>query len=153
MVEAIVSLFVLSFIALALVKALTFSKYTAEDNLYEATALTVAVSAIEQMKGISLAELKDPPEVAGKPIFEMSVEAGASAELFLDEFNRIDVPIVTESDGLASKRLPLEVRPSISPMTTGQGYWLELRYRYRHPRTEALRERIIRNARSVVPSA
>ena len=43
-----VSMFVLALLALALTKLLLFSKVTAEDNLYEATSLTVAISIIEE---------------------------------------------------------------------------------------------------------
>ena len=54
LVELMVSMFVLALLALALTKLLLFSKVTAEDNLYEATSLTVAISTIEQMQGASL---------------------------------------------------------------------------------------------------
>jgi len=153
LIEVIVSLFVLALLALALAKALTFAKYTAEDNLYEATALTVAVSAVEQIKGISLDALRDPPEVGGKPVFQMTVESGTTDSLFLDEPNTIEVPIVTRSDGATSKRLEMTVEPSIAPMATGSGFWIEVRYSYQHPRSGKTRDRVVRNARTVVPSA
>ena len=61
-------MFVLALLALALTKLLLFSKVTAEDNLYEATSLTVAISTIEQMQGASLNLLENPLQVSGASV-------------------------------------------------------------------------------------
>ncbi|WP_425609298.1 type IV pilus modification PilV family protein [Thalassobacterium maritimum] len=60
LLEVMISMFILTLFILAFTKGLSYVKYLAEDNLYEATALTVAVSIIEQMKGASLNLLENP---------------------------------------------------------------------------------------------
>ncbi|MGZ0707463.1 type IV pilus modification PilV family protein [Coraliomargarita sp. W4R53] len=152
LVEVVTSMFILALFILAFTKGLTYTKYTAEDNLYEATAMTVAVSTIEQMKGASLNLLESPPKESGKEIFTMIVEGGQEHDIILDEVNVILVPIVTEKDGSIAKKMELEMTPSITPMSSVSGYWLTIRYSYKHPSTGRVRTEVVRNSRSTVPS-
>ncbi|MEO0511006.1 MAG: prepilin-type N-terminal cleavage/methylation domain-containing protein [Verrucomicrobiota bacterium] len=153
LVEMVVTLFVFSLLALGLTKTLTFSKMAAEDNLYEATALTVATSVVEQIKGSSYANLEDPIQVSGKDAFEMVGGTGNASELILDEFNTLIVPLVTEADGLISKNMEIRLKPTITPMNTGIGYWIIVEYNYNHPRMNRIRTNYVRNARSNIPSS
>jgi len=150
LVEVVISMFILALFVLAFTKGLTYTKYTAEDNLYEATAMTVAVSTIEQMKGASLNLLESPPKKSGKEVFTMIVEGGQRRDIILDELNVVSVPIVTEKDGAIAKRMDLEMTPSIKKMNSVAGYWLTIRYSYKHPRTGRVRTEVVRNARSTV---
>lgn len=146
LVEILISMFVLTVLALATTKTLIVSKYTAEDSLYEATALNLGLSIIEQMKSASYVVLENPPLSGGAPSFRMLVENGAEEILILDEANLLQVPIVTEASGDQTKRLPTTVIPSITDMTDGSGLWLEVRYSFEHPRSGRVRERVVRNA-------
>jgi prepilin-type N-terminal cleavage/methylation domain-containing protein len=150
LVEVVISMFVLAIFVLAFTQTLIFTKYQAEDNLYAATALTVGVSAIEQMKSVSLARLESPPNINGKPYFRMEVMGQNSIELFLDEANSIEVPIVTEEGGNTEKTMTLEITPSLQKMVDLPGYWIEITYAYAHPQTGRIRTEILRNARSDV---
>ena len=151
LVEMMVSMFVLAFLALALTKLLLFSKVTAEDNLYEATSLTVAISIIEQMHGASLNLLENPSQESGSEVFEMVIGGNVKASVFLGEENLLEIPIVTDSEGVIAKTLPLTITPRIDPMENGMGYWLSIEYAYDHPRTNRTRTQIMRSARSTVP--
>ena len=153
LVEVMVGMFVLSLLALGMTKLLLFSKVTAEDNLYEATALTVAVSIVEQMQGASLNLLENPQEVGGDEVFEMVIGNNVKSSVVLGEENVLDVPIVTDSGGSVAKTLALKVTPRIGLMENGKGYWLSIEYAYDHPRTNRTRTQIIRSARSTVPTA
>lgn len=151
LVEMMVSMFVLALLALALTKLLLFSKVTAEDNLYEATSLTVAISIIEQMHGASLNLLENPSQESGSEVFEMVIGGNVKKSVFLGEENLLEVPIVTDSSGVIAKTLPLTITPRIDPMGNGMGYWLSIKYAYDHPRTNRTRTQIMRSARSTVP--
>lgn len=152
LVELMVGMFVLAMLGLGMTKALLFSKATAEDNLYEATALTVAISTMEQMQGASLKLLKDPPTIGGAAVFEMVVAGNTEQNIFLGEANFLEVPIVTDSAGSIAKTMPLTLTPQIAPMENGMGYWLSVKYSYDHPRHQRTRTQIMRSARSTVPS-
>jgi prepilin-type N-terminal cleavage/methylation domain-containing protein len=151
LIEVIFSLFILALLALGLTKAAIYAQYTAEDNLYEATALTVAISTIEQMKGASLSEISSPTEESGKQVFKLIAGNGTSTSLILNEENVLDIPIITDSEGSASKTMPLTLIPKITPSTSNTGYWLELQYSYDHPKSGTTRTAVIRNIRSTVP--
>jgi type II secretory pathway pseudopilin PulG len=148
-----VSMFIFALLALALTKTLSYSKYLAEDNLYEATTLTVASSLIEQIKGASLDLLINPQKVDGKEGFEMFADGTSRDFLFYDTVNDLQVPVVTDSLGSSAKTLDLRVNPSVTRMSDGDGFWIEIEYEYDHPRTQRTRTRTLRNARSTVPSS
>ncbi|TVP75497.1 MAG: prepilin-type N-terminal cleavage/methylation domain-containing protein [Puniceicoccaceae bacterium] len=152
LVEVMIAMFVLTLLALATTRTMTYTKFTTEDTLYEATTLNLGLSIIEQMKGRSYHELMNPPLVGGKPSFTMRLGAGAQEILILDEANQLDVPIVTEAGGDQTKRLPVTVTPSMTPMTEGIGLWLEVHYSFPHPRSGKIRERFVYNAKTNVES-
>lgn len=139
-------MFVLTLLALAITKTLTFTKYTAEDSLYEATALNLGLSIIEQMKSTSYIKLANPPVSQGEPSFRMLVDSGSEEILLLGSENKLSVPIITEAGGERAKLLPTTIIPSITNMTDGTGLWLEVRYSFKHPRSGKIRERVVRNA-------
>ncbi len=147
-----IALTIFTILALALTKTLTFSKFIAEDNLYEATALTVANSLVEQIKGTTMERLIAPPVANGREQFEMLAAGVAGNFLILDEYNDLDVPIVTDEAGAETKRLNVRVRPSITRMGGGDGFWIQVDYEYAHPRSGRTRSYTIRNARSMVSS-
>lgn len=153
LVEMLVSLSIFALLALALTKSLTYSKYLAEDNLYEATSLTTVSSIIEQIKGASIDLIIHPEQTDGKDSFEMLADGVTSRYLILDEYNNLDVPVVTDTDGNNTKTIIVRVRPSITEMTNGQGFWIEVKYEFDHLRTGRTQTNIVRNARSKVPSA
>lgn len=150
LVEIMFSLFMLGVAALGLIKALISTQFTAEDNLYEATALTVALSTIEQMKGASLNELSAPDVVGGKQVFSLMAGNGSTTDLALNEANFVEIPIITNDEGEIKKSLSLTITPSITPTIADTGYWLEVVYSYDHPRTNRTRTQVIRNMRSTI---
>jgi len=150
LVEVMISMFVLALFILAFTKGLMYVKYMAEDNLFDATALTVAVSTIEQMKGAPINLLESPPKIDGKGTFKMIVEGGQERRVVLGEVNAMLIPITTDEDGSTVKTMNMEITPNITKMTAAAGYWLSVTYTYKHPRTGRERTEVVRNARSTV---
>lgn len=148
--EVVITMLILALFVLAFTRGLTYAKYTAEDNLYDSTALNVAVSTIEQMKGAGLSAIENPPTVGGKDVFQMVVDAGNIRNLVLNEVNIIDVPLVTDASGNVGKSFEIKMTPTIEQMSSYNGYWLTVEYSYEHPRSKRVRSNIIRNARSTV---
>jgi prepilin-type N-terminal cleavage/methylation domain-containing protein len=152
LVEIVISMFILALFVLAFTKGLTYTKYTAEDNLYEATAMTVAVSIMEQMKGANNTLIESPPtdEEDGKEIFTITIEDNQTRDLTLDEENTISIPIVTNKDGSLRKNMDLKITPTIEAMNSLGGYWLTVSYSYEHPQSGRVRTAVVRNARSSI---
>ncbi|CAA6676849.1 MULTISPECIES: hypothetical protein [unclassified Lentimonas] len=150
LVEVMGSMFLFTLFALAFMKGLLFCKVTAEDNLYDATALTVAISTIEQMKGASISLLESPPTSGGKETFEMIIEDNTPHTVFLGETNLLQVPIVTNSTGSVSKTLDVTIIPDIQEMDNNEGFWLSIQYSYDHPRNGRTRTYTVHNARSTI---
>lgn len=152
LIELVVAMFVFTILAAGLSKSIIHTQQVAEDNLYEATALTVASSMIEQIKGVSYALLTDPIQVDGEDGINMLIGNGQTSDLILGEFNELDVPIVTNASGSTDKTMPLRVNPMITLMDNESGYWIEVEYEYDHPKTGRTRSHSLRNARSAVPN-
>jgi hypothetical protein len=146
-----IAMFVLVLFTAALFKGLLYAKYTAEDNLYAATSLTVAVSLMEQLKGASINQIASPRKVSGKEVFTMVIEGGQDWDLVLDETNTITVPLVTDSAGVVGKTFDIDILASFEDMPD-VGYWLKVEYSYEHPRTGRVRTDTIHNARSTIRS-
>ncbi len=150
LIEVIISLVILTFVALGLMSFLISIKYAAEDNLYESTALTVALSTLEQMKSKKFGELSNSQNSS---TFDLISGNGEVQSLKLNEPNDIEIPIITDEtspDNSVIKNLPLTLEPSIQPTTTNTGFWLEVKYSYDHPRNGRTRTEIVRNIRSNV---
>lgn len=146
LVEVMISMFVFTLLALATTQTLIFTKYAAENSLYEATSLNLGLSIIEQMKSAPYQDLTNPPIVDGNAQFAMEIDSGNVVNLRLGANNTLSVPIVTEAGGNQSKLLPVTVNPSITQMTEGDGLWLEVRYAYDHPRSGQTSNRVVRSA-------
>ncbi len=151
LVEAIIALSILTVLALAFSKGLFLAKVTAEDNLYEATSLTVAISTIEQMKSASLETIERLANGSDRT-FYMLIEGNEQTALKLDEPNELLVPITSNSEGEVGKRMPLMLTPSVSSMRDVDGYWLSVIYEYKHPRNDLTRTQVVRNVRSSIPT-
>lgn len=152
LIELVVAMFVFTILAAGLSKSIIHTQQVAEDNLYEATALTVASSMIEQIKGVSYALLTAPIQVDGEDGINMLIGNGQTSDLILGEFNELDVPIVTNASGSTDKTMTLRVNPMITLMDNESGYWIEVEYEYDHPKTGRTRSHSLRNARSAVPN-
>lgn len=150
LIEVIISLVILTFVALGLMSFLISIKYAAEDNLYESTALTVALSTLEQMKSKKFGELSSSQN---NSTFDLVSGNGEITSLNLNAPNIIQIPLITDeasSDNAVIKTLPLTLEPSIQPTTSNTGFWLEVKYSYDHPRNGRTRTEIVRNIRSDV---
>ena len=95
LVESIITLFILTVAALGLMSFLISIQYSAEDNLYESAALTVALSTLEQMKGESPGDLD--VSIASSN-FDLIEDNETSTSLNLGAENVIQIPIMSDSD-------------------------------------------------------
>lgn len=147
LVEAIIALAILSSVSLTLAKSLIWIQYTAENNLYQSTAFTVATGILEQIKSSSALNLREA-ESAGTFQLKASIENGTSAGdiLTLGTENTLAVDIVTNGDN--PKSIPLRLTPSIKPI--GQGsYLLKIQYEYDHPKHNRSQTNVVMCIRSI----
>lgn len=161
LVEVVFSLFVLTVFIVAILKTSTFTKYSAEQNLYESTALNAAIGIIEQIKGANY-ELLINPELDSDTdeIFTASSSTGSALQLKLAQANTISVPIITESGGDTAKTLAVSITPTLTETSkkvknlvntqTPAGIWVEVEYAWAHPRTGRTNTGVMRNMVSLV---
>ena len=145
LVEVVISLLVLSFAAAGLVSFLISIQYMAEDNLYESTALTVALSTLEQMKSMATDNLENSMNAS---VFNLNTGTSGIQTLGLGQANELSIPIVTNT--VNPKSMPLVLTPSIQSIARDTGFWLRVQYQYDHPRNGRTRTKVIGCIRSRV---
>lgn len=161
LVETIITVFVLSVAAIGFTKLLIATQYAAEDNLYDSTALTVALSTLEQMKNTSVALLETSEENGefDLVIKELDIVTDEETEvetLDLGEQNVLQIPLVTNNANNKTLRLTLTPRiiPNLIPGTIDEiveSYMLEVEYAFDHPQTQLNRTKTVRCLRSNTP--
>lgn len=161
LVETIITVFVLSVAAIGFTKLLIATQYAAEDNLYDSTAQTVALSTLEQMKNANVALLETSVmdgrfDLVVKELDVITNEETEVETLDLDEQNVLQIPLVTNN--ASSKTLQLMLTPRIIrntiPDTADEvvlSYMLEVEYAYNHPQTQLIRTKTVRCLRSNTP--
>ena len=147
LVEVIISLLVLSFAAAGLVSFLISIQYMAEDNLYESTALTMALSTLEQMKNAAPDTLDNS---IGTSTFDLTVGTNETEELNLGVENTFSIPLVTNSE--SPKSMSLRVTPSIQSIAGDIGFQLSVEYQYNLPRNNRTHTKTFMCIRSRIPS-
>ncbi len=147
LVEIVISLLILAFAAVGLVKFLISIQYTAEDNLYESTALTVALSTLEQMKNAAPSTLDGS---IGTSTFNLDVGADQPVVLNLGEENTRSIPIITNAE--SPKFMDLRVTPNIQSIAGETGFWLSVQYQYDLPRNGRTQTKVMECIRSKIPS-
>lgn len=142
LVETIITVVILSIAALGIMKFLISTQFIAEDNLYESTALTVALSTLEQMKNKQNAALDDSLQ---NETFDLETSGGKTVTLNLlvpdgPQFvpTVLEVPIVTKNTG--GKNLDIRITPSITLVGAdaaagARAYMLKVQCEYDHPKT------------------
>ncbi|WOO39955.1 type II secretion system protein [Rubellicoccus peritrichatus] len=134
LVEIMIAMLILTIMAAGIISAVFTVKADAENNLYESSALNVAMSFIEQMKSFDYGLLEDPPtNPAGKDVFTFIIGSGTALEVPLDEDITITVPIVSKSDGNVVKELDVILNVSKSVAASFDAYWLQVDYSWDHP--------------------
>ena len=128
LIEVVISMLVLSFIAAGLVSFLITTQYTAEDNLYKSTALSVALSTLEQMKSMDTEDLDNSVSTAAVDL----TNSNGTQALTLGAANTLQIPIVSNNQN--PRTMQLVLTPSIQSIANDTAFWLRVEYEYEHPR-------------------
>ena len=145
LVETLISATILTVAAFGMTSALISVQYTSQDSLYGSTALTVALSTLEQMKGTSENELENSINAA---TFTLDTSGDGEITLNLGQDNQLQIPIVTNN--AVDQTMPLTLVPNIRALDNGNGFLLEVGYEYTHPRDGRIRTEMIRSIRSLI---
>ncbi len=147
LIEVLISMFMLALLSLFLIATLTNTKYMAEDNFYEATALSASLSLMEQMMGVAEMEFSASP-------FTMVSKDNLPTELTWGSPNTLEVPVISEEDGsgnvVVNKFMDLTITPRRTPASDTDGWWIDIEYSYVHPGNGKTRTHVIRNMRGPV---
>lgn len=161
LIEVVYALIILAVLFAGLIKISAFTKFNAEQNLYEVSALNAALGVIEQLKSANYELLTDPPTGAsGTPYFALITSTGTNIELNLGTSNQLEIPIITEAGGTTGKTLDVALTPTLQASTTlvenlvnsteAAGMWITIYYEWQHPRTKKTHSGTLRNMVSLV---
>ena len=146
LIETLITVTILTIAAVGFTSLLITIQYTAEDNLYESTALTVALGTLEQMKN-SDARTLEASQISTS--FDLVIDDNdVRTPLALDEENILNVPVVTNA--AVDKELPVTLVPRI--ITVDNGFMLEVQYAYDHPQSGREKIMVVRCMRSNAPT-
>jgi len=159
--EVVFALVVLALLFAGLFKTSAFTKFNAEQNLYEVSALNAALGVIEQFKSANYSLLTDPPSNGfGNPYFALTTTGSGTINLELGASNTLEVPVITESGGSTRKLLNVELTPTLQASsrlvrnlvntTEPAGMWITVDYSWQHPRTRKTHTGSLRNMVSLV---
>jgi prepilin-type N-terminal cleavage/methylation domain-containing protein len=143
LIETIITVIILTIAAVGLTQFLISIQYTAEDTLYESTAMTLALSTLEQMKNSADTALDDGIIAAE---FDLLISSTETTILDLDQPNVLPVPIVTNA-ATGGKTLLVTLTPNITTIGTN-GYMLEVQCAYDHPQNGRIRTIDVKSMRS-----
>ena len=145
LVETLITTVALTVAAFGIMSLLISTQYTAEDSLYESTALTVALSTLEQMKSMPASDLEDAmTNSTFNLITGIDDTTGAMERTALDLVSpNVDLPIPIVTNGTSPKNMLLTLTPSIHALADNNGFWLRVEYAYDHPRNNRTRTKVI----------
>lgn len=152
LVEVMMALTILTILAAGIISAVMTAQNDAENNLYETTSLTTAISFLEQMTSINFQHLDNPPNNAnGQASITFILGSGQEAQIPLNVYTPVDIPIISTEAGVVKKSLSVYVNPQVEHSADFDGFWLSVDYRWKHPRRDKYFEGTVRNMRSRTP--
>lgn len=160
LIEVVYALIILAVLFAGLIKISAFTKFNAEQNLYEVSALNAALGVIEQLKSANYELLTDPPTASGTPYFALMTSTGNDIQLNLGTSNQLEIPIITEAGGTTGKTLDVALTPTLQASTKlvqnlvnstePASMWITIDYEWQHPRTKKTHSGTLRNMVSLV---
>ena len=155
LVEVMISLSILGILAAGISSAMLHARRLAESNIYESTALTVAIGFLEQIKNIDydtvLSSINDP---AGTPLLT-KINLGDDQALFLNVENSIpNIVINVDANGNPTRQMQMWVTPEINdlePLAANiKVLETKLTFKWKSLETDKNRTDIVRFVRSYV---
>lgn len=127
----------------------------AEDNVYQASANTIAAGFLEQLLGIAYADLKKADKTPGTPL-PTKVNQDSNDPIYNGTWTTISLPIISDvdADGNAIPELSIDVDIKVELrdlLSTGvDAMEIAVFYRYTSPSSREKYERVLRTVRSSV---
>lgn len=152
LIETITTVVILTIAAVGLMSFLTSIRFAAENNLYESTALTVALSTLEQMKSQTYQNLQNTMLANG---FNLETGNDNQVPLSLTTPTTLPVPVVSDlgsANQAPPKLIPITLRPSITASATRAELWIEIQYSYEHPRNGRVITGVVRGTKNNIPT-
>ena len=155
LVEIVISLFILSMMALALGAATIQARKLSEAAVYHATALSAAQGYMEQIQSMEYQNLLDAfyaPTAAPLPT---KLDQGTPDPLYINVENEKNVVVDVDASGNPSKSIKMKITPSLSNLEGTLGYKameITLLYEWRSAESATAHKRALRLVRSYVPT-
>ncbi|MDX2109069.1 MAG: prepilin-type N-terminal cleavage/methylation domain-containing protein [Verrucomicrobiota bacterium] len=155
LLEVMVALTLLTGMAGAVLLCVMQVRETAEDNLYQATSITIATGYLEQMMGMSYSTLRDIALNPTKAIPTKSTESQID-NIYTSQFTALDIPIVSEmaADGslVAKVSMKFEIQAHLRDLRPDGVDAIEvgITYAWTKPSNRQRNERSIKTIRSSI---
>ena len=154
LIEVIIALAILAMLAMAFTASSLYTRRSAETNVYESTALTVASGYLEQIKSVEYESLVASVLDPNLPLRTM-VNQGTEDPIYLNRFTAKTIVLNEDVAGNPVQRMTVEVMPEIFDMAPATGERIlniRITYRWNSVDTGRQQVRTLRTARSYVPT-
>jgi len=155
LVEIMISLFVLTMMALSFVATAIQARKMSEAAVYHATALSAAQGYIEQIMSMEYQYLINAYYAPGSAPLPTKSDENTDDPLYLNVPNTKQITVDVDKDGNTSKTLEIIVTPKLTNLSDSLNYnamEITLEYEWEAPGTSTPHKRALRIARSYVPT-
>lgn len=153
LVEVMLAIALLGILSAGITSAIVQSRRLAETNIYESTAVTIAVGYLEQMRAMDYDSLITSINDPSIPL-PTKIDQGTNDPLFLNQRNEKEVTINVDEHGNPDVTMTLAVYPelqNLEPTTGLKAIQIKLSYEWVQPGSSTLiSRRTVRTVRSWV---
>jgi len=146
LVEVMMAMTIFVVLAGGIIAGVFTVRADAENNLYEMSSMNVALSFLEQTKGLPFDQLEGIMEDGSEIRYLTGFIEFKDMELGEEE--ELEVPIISDVDGNVKKALDVTVEINVTEADDFNGYWLTVDYRWEHPTNNKLFEGQVRSFKS-----
>ena len=160
LLEVMLSMLIFTIVALGLSRFMIHSKFMAENNLYEATALNVALSTIEQLQSEPYNTIEALMAGANPADYTLDLINGESAIIKVNDgdipapetSSELSVPVTDSTTGETLKDIEVKLTATLTADSSIEAYWITVAYSYTHPRDDRVLGGMVRSFIHNVPN-
>lgn len=155
LIEILIAMAILAGLAASILAGALQVRKLAEDNVYQASADTIAAGFLEQLLGIAYAELKNSAKNSAVPL-ATKINQNTSDPIYNGKWTTVSLPIISNvtADGetVPEVSIDVDVKAELRDMVLEGVDAMEIAiyYKYTNPTTQKQYERVLRTIRSSV---
>lgn len=155
LLEMVISLFILAMISLSLGSATIQTRKSSEAAVYQATALAMATSYLEQIKSMDYPNLVNAMASPSTKPLPTQIDDNTNDYLYINQANTKNVAVDVTGSGQTLKTMELTITPTLTDMTPILNITateIILTYSWKTTNSKSTQTRALRTIRSFTPS-